>query len=82
VFETPSILSEAEVLKVQSNMPINNYRNQQALNNRIVTYHRWLFVNPLNHFSPSVFGRISFVFFAVQYPRMLSIQVSKTTTNH
>ncbi|MBG7612419.1 carbonic anhydrase family protein [Polaribacter sp. BAL334] len=40
VFKTPIILSEAEVLKLQSNMPVNNYRNQQALNNRIVTYHR------------------------------------------
>ncbi len=39
VFKEPIILSVEEVLKLRNNMPINNYRNEQALNNRIVTYH-------------------------------------------
>ena len=36
VFKEPIILSVEEVLKLRNNMPINNYRNEQPLNNRIV----------------------------------------------
>ncbi|TNJ42122.1 carbonic anhydrase family protein [Tamlana fucoidanivorans] len=39
VFKKPVILSVEEVLKLKSNMPINNYRNEQPLNGRIVSYH-------------------------------------------
>ncbi|WP_303315609.1 carbonic anhydrase family protein [Flavivirga abyssicola] len=39
VFKEPIILSVEEVLKLKNNMPINNYRNEQPLNERIVTYH-------------------------------------------
>ncbi len=38
VFKEPFILSEPEVLKLKEAMPLNNYRNQQALNGRIVHY--------------------------------------------
>ncbi|MCH4551868.1 carbonic anhydrase [Aestuariibaculum lutulentum] len=38
VFKEPIILSEAEVLKLRSNMPVNNYRNAQPLNGRRVNY--------------------------------------------
>ncbi|TXE11850.1 carbonic anhydrase family protein [Seonamhaeicola algicola] len=38
VFKHPIILSVEEVLKLKNNMPVNNYRNEQALNNRIVNY--------------------------------------------
>lgn len=36
VFKQPIILSVEEVLKLRNNMPINNYRNEQPLNNRVV----------------------------------------------
>lgn len=36
VFKEPIILSVEEVLKLKNNMPINNYRNEQPLNNREV----------------------------------------------
>ncbi|WP_299550456.1 carbonic anhydrase family protein [Seonamhaeicola sp.] len=39
VFKEPIILSVEEVLKLKNNMPLNNYRNEQALNGRIVNYH-------------------------------------------
>ncbi|GAA3652398.1 carbonic anhydrase family protein [Flavivirga jejuensis] len=39
VFKEPIILSVEEVLKLKNNMPINNYRNEQPLNERVVTYH-------------------------------------------
>ncbi|KAB1068675.1 carbonic anhydrase family protein [Tamlana haliotis] len=39
VFKDPIILSVEEVLKLKSNMPINNYRNEQPLNGRVVEYH-------------------------------------------
>ncbi len=39
VFKEPIILSEAEVLKLKNNMPLNNYRNDQPLNERRVLYH-------------------------------------------
>ncbi|GAA4294677.1 carbonic anhydrase [Aestuariibaculum suncheonense] len=38
VFKEPMILSVDEVLKLKSNMPINNYRNEQPLNGRKVVY--------------------------------------------
>lgn len=38
VFKEPIILSVDEVLKLRSNMPINNYRNEQPLNGRKVVY--------------------------------------------
>lgn len=38
VFKEPIILSVQEVLKLKNNMPINNYRNEQPLNERSVTY--------------------------------------------
>ncbi|WP_027137562.1 carbonic anhydrase [Gaetbulibacter saemankumensis] len=38
VFKEPIILSVDEVEKLRNNMPINNYRNEQPLNNRIVTF--------------------------------------------
>ena len=38
VFKEPIILSEDEVLKLKKHMPLNNYRNQQALNGRVVNY--------------------------------------------
>ncbi|NMH86130.1 carbonic anhydrase [Flavivirga algicola] len=39
VFKEPIVLSVEEVLKLKKNMPINNYRHEQPLNGRIVTYH-------------------------------------------
>lgn len=36
IFKEPIIVSEHEVLKLKNNMPIDNYRNEQALNDRIV----------------------------------------------
>ncbi len=39
VFKESIILSVEEVLKLKNNMPINNYRNEQPLNERVVTYH-------------------------------------------
>jgi carbonic anhydrase len=36
IFKQPIILSVEEVLKLRNNMPINNYRNEQALNERVV----------------------------------------------
>lgn len=36
IFKEPIILSYIHVLKLKDNMPLNNYRNEQALNNRIV----------------------------------------------
>ncbi|OEJ98495.1 carbonate dehydratase [Flavivirga aquatica] len=38
VFKKPIILSVEEVLKLKNNMPINNYRNEQPLNNRVVNF--------------------------------------------
>ncbi|MCF8273533.1 MAG: carbonic anhydrase family protein [Flavobacteriaceae bacterium] len=38
VFKQPIIISLDEVLKLKNNMPINNYRNEQALNSRKVYY--------------------------------------------
>ena len=38
VFKNPIVLSLDEVLKLKNNMPINNYRNEQPLNGRII-YH-------------------------------------------
>ncbi|WP_223549674.1 carbonic anhydrase [Aestuariivivens sp. NBU2969] len=38
VFKEPIILSESEVLKLKETMPLNNYRNEQALNGRVVRY--------------------------------------------
>lgn len=38
VYKEPFILSVEEVLKLKNNMPINNYRNEQPLNGRIVKY--------------------------------------------
>ena len=38
VFKEPFILSVEEVLTIKSNMPINNYRNEQPLNGRVVKY--------------------------------------------
>lgn len=37
VFKNPFILSVDEVLKLKNNMPLNNYRNEQPLNERVVT---------------------------------------------
>jgi carbonic anhydrase len=39
VFKEPMVLSVEEVVKLKNNMPINNYRNEQPLNGRIVIYH-------------------------------------------
>ncbi|MFL1011582.1 carbonic anhydrase [Flavisericum labens] len=36
VFKEPIVLSVEEVLKLKNNMPINNYRNEQPLNGRVV----------------------------------------------
>jgi len=36
VFKNPIVLSVEEVLKLKNNMPINNYRNEQPLNDRVV----------------------------------------------
>ncbi len=36
VFKEPIILSVEEVLKLKNNMPINNYRNEQPINERLV----------------------------------------------
>ncbi|RED48185.1 carbonic anhydrase [Seonamhaeicola aphaedonensis] len=38
VFKHPIILSVEEVLKLRNNMPVNNYRNEQSVNNRIVEF--------------------------------------------
>jgi carbonic anhydrase len=38
VFKEPIILSVEEVLKLKGNMPLNNYRNEQPLNGRVVKY--------------------------------------------
>ena len=38
VFNDPIIISVEEVLKLKDNMPINNYRNEQAINNRVVHF--------------------------------------------
>ncbi len=38
VFKEPFYLSVEEVLKLKNNMPINNYRNEQPLNGRIVLF--------------------------------------------
>ncbi|WP_370476460.1 carbonic anhydrase [Tamlana flava] len=37
VFEQPIVLSVEEVVKLKNNMPLNNYRNEQPLNDRVVT---------------------------------------------
>ncbi|WP_042246745.1 carbonic anhydrase [Jejuia pallidilutea] len=38
VFKEPIVLSVEEVLKLRNNMPINNYRNEQPINERVVNY--------------------------------------------
>lgn len=38
VFKEPIVLSVEEVLKLKNNMPINNYRNEQPINERVVNY--------------------------------------------
>ena len=38
VFKNPMILSVEEVTKLSKNMPLNNFRNEQALNNRVVYF--------------------------------------------
>ncbi|NCP52660.1 MAG: carbonic anhydrase family protein [Flavobacteriales bacterium] len=38
VYKQPIIISLEEVLKLKSNMPINNYRNEQAINGRKIYY--------------------------------------------
>jgi carbonic anhydrase len=39
VFKEPIVLSVEEVIKLRNNMPLNNYRNEQPINERMVTYH-------------------------------------------
>lgn len=39
LFKNPMILSVEEINKLRENMPLNNFRNEQPLNNRIVNYH-------------------------------------------
>ncbi|MCB4799445.1 carbonic anhydrase [Neotamlana laminarinivorans] len=39
LFKKPIILSVEEILKLKNNMPVNNYRNEQALNDRTIRYH-------------------------------------------
>ena len=39
VFKEPIVLSVEEVIKLRDNMPLNNYRNEQHINERKVTYH-------------------------------------------
>lgn len=36
VFKQPIVLSLNQVLKLKKNMPLNNYRNEQLINNRVV----------------------------------------------
>ena len=36
IYRQPIVLSLDQVLKVRNNMPLNNYRNEQALNKRVV----------------------------------------------
>jgi carbonic anhydrase len=38
IFKNPIIISLEEVLKLKNNMPLNNYRNEQPVNDRII-YH-------------------------------------------
>lgn len=38
VFKNPMILSVEEVEKLRKNMPLNNFRNEQELNNRTVYF--------------------------------------------
>ncbi|TBN03006.1 carbonic anhydrase family protein [Hyunsoonleella flava] len=38
VFKEPIILSVEEVIKLRDNMPLNNYRNEQPINDRVVNY--------------------------------------------
>jgi carbonic anhydrase len=38
VFKNPIFLSLEEVLELKNNMPLNNYRNEQPINDRII-YH-------------------------------------------
>ncbi|UKM63744.1 carbonic anhydrase family protein [Flavobacteriaceae bacterium GSB9] len=38
VFKEPIVLSVEEVMKLKNNMPINNYRNEQSLNGRVVIF--------------------------------------------
>lgn len=38
IFKNPIIISLEEVLKLKKNMPLNNYRNEQPINDRII-YH-------------------------------------------
>jgi carbonic anhydrase len=40
VFKTPMILSVEEVKILRKNMPLNNFRNEQELNSRVVHYHQ------------------------------------------
>ncbi|WP_343329474.1 carbonic anhydrase family protein [Polaribacter staleyi] len=41
VFKEPIIISVDEVLKLKSNMPKDNYRNEQPLNDRVVTLNKF-----------------------------------------
>ncbi len=38
VFKEPFVLSVEEVIKLRNNMPLNNYRNEQPINNRKVNF--------------------------------------------
>lgn len=40
VFKNPMILSVEEVKTLRKNMPINNFRNEQELNDRVIHYHQ------------------------------------------
>ncbi len=42
VFKEPIILSVEEVLKLKENMPANNYRDEQPLNDRVVLSNKLL----------------------------------------
>lgn len=39
IFKEPFILSVDEVIKLRDNMPLNNYRNEQPLNDRLIQYY-------------------------------------------
>lgn len=42
VFKNPIILSLEEVMELKNNMPLNNYRNEQPLNDRIIYHNLYL----------------------------------------
>ena len=39
IFKNPIVISLEEVLKLKDNMPLENYRNEQPINNRLVYLH-------------------------------------------